>query len=395
MIGKALNKSQKKIILILSVLGAMIGLGSLLSAFQSYLDLKHALTDESQYLVIKKQISTLNTVGLFSSNFSESELDELQNQPFVNDLAPFKSGKNFEVMAMMSFEGGKFPAFSTLAFFESIPDQFIDVSTENWKWEEGSEEVPVIMPNTFLDAYNYGIAPSMGGPQASKNLLSSFRFKLRVRGNGKEAIYYGKVMNFSDRVNSILVPDTFLDFLNTNYGTGETPPSTRVILAVDNPKDPTIKSYLEDKGYDTNQEQLKGSILEKAMGFALKGMLFFGVVIIALCIIIYILYGEVIIGKSSYEIGLLLLLGYTMSQISKEFLKLFAKIYATILIGSLVIVYSVKLFVDQSVFKALNYESTGFISPVVMASGLAFTGLFLLINYLSAKRSIKEIARPK
>ena len=57
MIGKALEKSQKPIVLFLSIAGAVIGLSLLLTVTQAYVDIKTASTVENdafsnQFLVI-------------------------------------------------------------------------------------------------------------------------------------------------------------------------------------------------------------------------------------------------------------------------------------------------------------------------------------------------------
>ncbi len=397
MIRKAFKPAGNKITLILSTLGTIVGLCLLLIAVQVYNDINIAIknSNNDQFLVIKKQITTLNTIGVASSSFSTSEIETLKEQSFVSELAPFKSGNDFEVMVIMNIEGSQFPPFSTLAFFESIPNQFIDVKTKDWKWEEGQEEVPIILPNTFLDAYNYGIAPSMGAPQASKSLIGSLKFKLRIKGKQGKTIFYGRVVNFSDRVNSILVPESFLNYLNKTYGNEKQTESSRIIFSTPNKSDPAIASYLKQNGYETNKDQLKENIIQQVTSSLFYFLLSIGLIIVFLAALLFLLYSQIIINKSEKEIKTLLLLGYKWKFITKNIIYLFAKIYGVVTLISFIILIIFKWVFDDWLVNKVDLILPSSIALITFVIGLAFILLFLLINYLSISKAIKKIAQPR
>ena len=251
---KAINKKQNIFTLAFSALGAILGFTLLLITLQLFTDVDTIFKNESdaidsEFLVLKKHVSTLSTIGLASNTaFDVDEIEEIKTQDFIKDIAPFKNA-TFEVMAVLGMEGGKFPTMKSLAFFETVPDQFIDAETHNWGWEKGDTQVPIILPNTYLDAYNFGIAQAAGTPQVSKGIIGAFSIKLEVSGNGKKAVYQGNVINFSDRINSILVPKSFLDFANLEYGTPSKQETFRVIVEVTDANDPSLKKYIDDNGY--------------------------------------------------------------------------------------------------------------------------------------------------
>ena len=282
---KAINKKQNIFTLAFSALGAILGFTLLLITLQLFTDVDTIFNSEddaidSEYLVLKKHVSTLNTIGLSNNTtFDSDEIEEINSQYFIKDIAPFNNG-TFEVMAVLGMEGGKFPAMKSLAFFETVPDQFIDVETNNWDWKKGDTKVPIILPNTYLDAYNFGIAQAAGTPQVSKGIIGSFSIKLEISGNGKKAIYQGNVINFSDRINSILVPKSFLDFANTEYGVPSKQEIFRVIVEVTDANDPSLKKYIEENGYETNNEQLKGGKVAQI----LRGFLNFHVLMLQMLI---------------------------------------------------------------------------------------------------------------
>ncbi len=397
MIGKAFKPTGNKKTLILSSIGTIIGLCLLLIAVQVYTDVNYAIdhNDNDQYLVIKKQITTLNTIGLTSSSFTKEEIKDIENQDFVTELAPFKSGNGVEVMVVMSLEGGNFPPFSTLAFFESVPDQFIDVETKDWTWKEESNEVPIILPNTFLDAYNYGIAPSMGAPQASKSLISGIKFNLKIRGEKGSTVFYGRVVNFSDRVNSILVPEDFLNYLNKTYGSSKEIKPSRIIFSTPNKSNPAIESYLNQNNYETNKDQLKENIIQQVTSNLFYFLVAIGLIIVFLAALLFLLYSQIIINKSEKEIKILLLLGYNWESVTKSIILLFVKIYGAVTLISFLILYLFKVFFDQWLANKLDLNLPNSIATITFAVGLAFILLFLLINYISISKAIKNIAQPK
>lgn len=399
MINKALHKKQDFFTLSFSAVGAIIGFTLLLVTVQLHSDAGLLFGDKSEaldpdYLVIKKQISDLNTLGLNkNSNFTEEEIEDFKNQSFVKELAPFKNG-NFEVMATMGLDGGNFPAFRTLAFFESIPDQFIDAETSDWEWQEGSSDIPIILPNTFLDAYNFGIAPATGSPQASKNIISSFKFKLDVEGNGKRDIYYGNVIDFSDRINSILVPENFLNYANEKYGYQKQKNPSRLIISTLNTHDPKLIEYLEENALETNKEQLRGGKVEQILRGFLNFHIAIGIVIILLAALLFVLYGKVLIQKSKYEISLLFILGYNFKQINKPLILTFVKMFALIGAISFSCFLIVKLWFNSWLKEQLTIDITSSVSWTTIITGVLFLSLFFVISSVNIRKLVQNIAKP-
>jgi len=397
MIKKVLTHSDNKKIFWLTIIGAIIGLSLLLVAVQTYVDINFALktTNDNQFVVIKKEITSLNTFGLTASTFSEEEINQLKEQPFVSDLATFKTSNQIEVLVVMRLGGGNYPPFTTLAFFESIPNRFIDVETKEWNWKENQQEVPIILPNTFLDAYNYGIAPSMGAPQASKDLISNVKFELRIKGIKGEATYYGKVVAFSDRINSILVPEDFLNYLNANYGTAQAQLASRIIFATPNKTDAKLKAYLANHHYETNKEQFKESVIQQISNGLFLFLVSIATIIIIMSALLFILYNQITVAKSEREIKTLLLLGYTWQQITQTIVISMIKTYIFIAIASFIILIVVKLFLTNWLYNKAGLTLPSSIALITFIVGLAFILLFLFLNKINLKKLIIKLAQPK
>jgi hypothetical protein len=382
--------------------GAIIGLSLLMIVTQVLTDLDVVRNGESgaineQYLVVKKKISSASTISGFLQSdenqalFTQEEVDDLAAQPFVMDMAPFSSGRNFKVSAKVKLNNGS--QGSTLGFIASIPDKFIDVDPEDWQWKEGDEFIPLIMSIGFLDMYNHGLSISLNQPKVSKEVAGTIPIEVSISGNGQTGKYMAYIVAFSDRINSALVPYDFLNYANNKYGSGEEQMPSQIMIATKNNKDPKISQYLESKSYETNNEQLRGTIIEKLI----QPILYFSAVlcfiIIVMTILIFILYGEILIVKSKYDIHVLSLLGYKWKTISAVFNQFFLKVYAAIAGISLVIFFIAKIFINGVIIQNLAFDSLPFISWQTLLAMVLFIGLFIVINIFNTRKHIKRIAR--
>lgn len=402
MIEKAIQKSQKPIILVLSMIGAIIGLSLLMTVTQVITSLDIVKKGESgaideEYLVISKQVSSASTLSGFISQdsdealFTQKEIDDLMDQPFVEDYAPFSSGRNFMVSAKVKLQNGS--QGSTLGFIASIPDRFIDVDPEDWKWQEGDEYIPLIMSISFLDMYNHGLSVSMNQPKVSKDIAGSIPIEVSISGNGQKGTYTAYIVAFSDRINSALVPYDFLNYANEKYGSGVEQLPSQIMIATKNNKDPKITKYLEENGYEANKEQLRGTIIEKLIQPTLYFSGVLCVIIIVMTILIFLLYGEILIIKSKYDIHVLSLLGFKWKTISKVFNQFFLKIYGFIMGISLIVFFAAKFFIDKIISESLSFTELPIISWQTIVAMILFIGLFVVINILNTRKHIKKIAR--
>ena len=396
---KAINKKQNMFTLAFSALGAILGFTLLLITLQLFTDVDTIFNNESdaidsEFLVLKKHVSTLSTIGLASNTaFDADEIEEIKTQDFIKDIAPFKNA-TFEVMAVLGMEGGKFPTMKSLAFFETVPDQFIDAETKNWGWEKGDTQVPIILPNTYLDAYNFGIAQAAGTPQVSKGIIGAFSIKLEVSGNGKKAEYQGNVINFSDRINSILVPKSFLDFANMEYGTPAKQETFRVIVEVTDANDPALKKYIEDNGYETNSEQLRGGKVEQILRGFLNFHVLIGIIIILQSAFLFVLYSQILIQKSKYEIQLLLILGYKWKTITNQINKSFIVVFMLVGLVSFLCFGAVKLWFNAWLLEEVGVEVTSLVSLNTLLFGVGFLLLFLFLTGFNISTKVKKLAKP-
>lgn len=57
---------------------------------------------------------------------------------------------------------------STEMFFESVPDEYVDVNLDKWLFDKETRVIPIIIPRNYLNLYNFGFAQSRSLPKLSE-----------------------------------------------------------------------------------------------------------------------------------------------------------------------------------------------------------------------------------
>ena len=319
-------KDHSRVHLLGAFLGTLAGFVLLLAGIQFYTDIKLVLSEnrdllDPEYIVINKKVNIGNTLGLTAGGFTEEEIAEITAQPFADQVAAFNSNE-FPVQAYT--EGDQVPNFITDLFFEAIPDEYIDVKSEDWQWDSETGTIPVIIPQDYLNLYNFGFAPSQGLPQIPKGVLSMINFKIRLKGEGRGNYedYNGRIVGFSNRVSSILVPVDFLEWANEKYGYFEKSDPSQLILVSKDPTDPSIIRFIEEKGYDTIREKLKSSRMNIILKLVISFLVVVAAIIIGLAFLVFLLSLQLMISRSSEKIRRLNKLGFHYREISRPYILL-------------------------------------------------------------------------
>ncbi len=248
MITKIIVKNFSKLQIFGAGTGTLIGLVLLFSIAQFYFEMGQVLEEnkdliDPEFLVINKRVSILETFNLKEAIFTEKEIEDVRAQEWANKVEGFISNQ-FALSAYT--ESTRFPDFYTDLFFEAIPNEYLDVKDDDWNWDEGDKTIPIILPKDYINLYNFGFAPSQGLPQISPNTIGLVSFTISVRGQGKQAEFRGKIIGFSSRVNSILVPWNFLSWANKEYGNTKTNKISRLVVESKDPTNPEIISFLNE-----------------------------------------------------------------------------------------------------------------------------------------------------
>ncbi len=337
---RILWKDQSRNHLLWAFLGTLAGFILLLGGIQFYVDIREVLSTnrdllDPEYIVINKKVGIGQTLGIARAGFSEEEIEDLADQPFADEVAPFLSNR-FPVSGYTQSE--RFPDFYTELFFEAIPDKYIDVKSEDWKWDPSDPVIPVIIPQDYLNLYNFGFAPSQGLPQIPKGVLSMINFQIRLRGEGRGNFedYTGRIVGFSNRIHSILVPLDFLEWANDRFGYFKKADPSQVIVVARDPTDPAIIRYLDENGYDTIREKLKSSRMNIILKLIISFLVVVAGIVIGLSFLVFLLSLQLMISRSSEKIRRLNKLGYHYREISLPYLLLLLILLSGVTLFSLI-----------------------------------------------------------
>ena len=369
------------------VVSNFIGLAIVLGALQFYGDARSIWDEEdsfikTDYLVVNKRVTSANTLGAESTSFTEAEISDIDAQPWVRKVGRF-SANDFRVAANISQQGRD---LSTYMFFESIPDEFVDVPKGEWTYRPGSDEVPIIISKDYLTLYNFGFATSAGLPQLSEGLMSGIPMNLTMRSDDGTRIMrlHGRVAGYSNRLNTILVPQEFMEESNRRLGTGRVRQPSRLIIDVNSPGDVAISKYLEEHGYELAGDK-KGSSAAFMLKVVIGVVLAVGAIITILSIFILLLSISLILEKNRMTLHRLMMLGYDAGAVGRPYRMLV--IWASVAAYLLALLCVVAM---RSQYIAPIRGLGGGDSPlwVVPAAGALLTILAIGFNLVAVKRRV-------
>lgn len=162
-------------------LASLFGMTIVLLGIQFYRDVAPVFTQgnsflKKDYLIATRKISTLGNLTGRSNTFSAAAIDDLRRQPFTRSVGTFTPSL-FNVSAGMGMEEAGI-RLSTEMFFESVPDEYIDVSLDRWHFDPQSRTIPIIIPRNYLNLYNFGFAQSRSLPKLSEGLMNLIRMDI-------------------------------------------------------------------------------------------------------------------------------------------------------------------------------------------------------------------------
>lgn len=369
-----------------------VGLAILLTALQFYRDTTKAenTADDSfissDFLIVSKHVSDLNTLKGRASGFSREDIEELQRQPWVESVGEFTPSR-FHVNAAIDF-GGR--GMSTHLFFESIPDEFFDVKPEGWGFDpsDSTAIVPIVISRDYLALYNFGFAASRGMPQLSEQIVGSVPIDLSLSGNGNRQHRMGEIVGFSSRLNTIAVPETFMQWANAEFG-DETEPDevSRLIVRTNDPGNPAIEKYFNENGIEVSGEKLNQGRAAYFLSIVSAVVIAIGLVICALAFFILMLSISLLLQKNKDKIHDLLMLGYTPRQVGGYYYRMVAMLNGSILLAALVVVI-IASRMWTGVFAALGLSTTG--CGVTILTGLALMAIVTCVNIIAIHRNVNR-----
>lgn len=389
LLKKIIKTSAGRTRFVLAFVGLSIALLLILSAIQlqaNYNDLLNGKTNQdstANFLVINKEVnnSTLNATTL-----SDETLTDLQKQPFVEAVGNISPGR-FKASIESLIKA--FPFYTDIAF-ESVGDAFIDVNNKDWQWDENSNFIPMIIPNMFLDIYNFQFSVSQGYPQITPDALKMLSFKVNLyNGFGQVQSYTGRIVGFSDRISSVLVPQNFMDWANQKFGNQQSSKPSRVVIRTKDPGNPALVNYLKQKGLTTDADKTRFSKYRKIVEVVVNVSWVTGAVMLLFALLVFTLFIQLTIASCKEEIQLLITLGASPNQLRKFLMKQFFPPNIIIVAFTLVTISIIQYLLCNYV-KQQNIFLNNFISVYTVGASIAVLVVLWLVNLGTIKKYINS-----
>ena len=369
-----------------SYIGLGIGVLLLLASVQMFVNIQQLMKESTtrkdgfDFISITKRV-TNETVGQPEKNaFYQKEIEELESKAFIEDVSPLESNQ-FRVQ----LSAGEILPFKTDLFLESIEDEFLDTLPPSFSWQEGQAKVPVIISSDYLEMFNV-FAPSQGLPQISRETAMNVPVVMTVSGKGQRTDFFGSIVAFSDRVNSVIVPKSFLDWANKNYGEITTQGFGRLYVKTTDANNPDLLTFLDKKGYVVNKDKTRTGRAKQLFQGIFTGLGVFGLLVVVMALMLFSFYLQLVIARSKENLQLLLLIGYSPLWLSNNVSKRFIPVYVLIVLTALALTQVMQWAFHH--FVMYNREE---LTTLVHWSVIALAIVLIVLSAITNYRLVKKL----
>ena len=374
-------------------LANLFGMLIVLLSVQFYRDVLPIFTQgdsfmKKNYIIATKRISTLGSFTGRSNTFSLKDIEEMKAQSFTKSVGAFTPSL-FKVSAGLGMQEAGIQ-LSTEMFFESVPDEYVDVNLDKWHFDEFSQVIPIIIPRNYLNLYNFGFAQSRSLPKLSEGLMNLIQMDISLRGNGRVEQFKGKIVGFSNRLNTILVPQTFMDWANKNFAPGKEAQPSRLIVEVKNPTDTAISNYFQQNRYETEGDSLDAGKTTYFLRLITGIVMGVGLFISILSFYILMLSIFLLLQKNTGKLENLLLIGYSPNRVALPYNILTAGLNLLVLVLSVGGVAWLRGYYTKIISTLFPQLETGTLLPCWIIGCILFFAVSLL-NIMMIRRKITSI----
>ena len=370
-------------------LANLLGMLIVLLSVQFYEDIIPAFSGEdgvmkNTYVIISKRIAAVSAFSGEAQTFTDGDLRELEKQRFVRRVGAFTASQ-YQVYGSISMAG---MSMGTDMFFESVPDEFVDVQWPQEAAEGG--EVPIILPRSYLALYNFGFAQTKNLPKLSEGIISLIQMDVRLRGEGgREHRLKGRVVGFSTRLNTVLVPESFMRRMNSELAPDSEAEPTRLIVEVDNPADDAIASYMQRCGYELEDNSLEAGRATYFLKIISGLVMAVGLLISALSFYILMLCVFLLVQKNAEKLQNLLLIGYSPARVALPYQLLTVGLNAAVVIIAFGLLIWLRGLYLERLWQMFPTLVAGRLDKAILI-GVA---LFILISFFNNQAIRRKIRR--
>ena len=369
-----------------SYIGLGIGVLLLLCSVQMFINIQHLLKEGSirkdgfDFVSITKNI-TNETMGQPEKNlFQPEDIAAIKQQSFIAGVSPLLAN-DFRIQ----LSAGNIIPFSTDMFLEALDNAFIDTLPPSFQWQEGERNIPIILSSDFFEIYNI-FAPGQGLPQLSKESAMGMPVVITCFGRDQSVNFTGRIVAFSDRVNSVLVPKNFLEWANKTFSNRNRQTASRLFLKLKDVNDPQLIRYLDAQHYVINKDKTLLGRNKMVLQGIFSGLGIFGLLVVVLALMLFSFYLQLVIARSRESLELLLTLGYSPKWLGTNVSNQFVPVY-------LLIVLTAPLFTQliQWAFHKFVLFNRPELSTIVSWMVLLLAVLLILLAVITNARLVKKL----
>ena len=346
--------------------------------FQSLLNSPANKDSIANFLVIHQSSENLQRS---SKGISSQTIEDLRKQDFTESIGIIESS---HFKAGIESPSELFPFYTDIAF-EAVADSFLDVQPEQWQWNEESRFIPLIVPNLFLDIYNFQFALSQGLPQLSTTAIQQIPLVIKIQSPAGDLRYTGRIVGFSDRIASVLVPQSFMQWANQQFGSSDNNQVSRVVLRTKDPGNPALSNYLKAHGLKTDADKTRFSKYRKIVDIVAGTAGAIGLILMLFALLVFSLFIRITIATSKADIELLLTLGLSPKALSQFLMRKFFPVQL-ILMGLVLMLLSVCQYLISQWLATQQVSLPAY--PAVLT--FACAAAVLLVIFLTNKQSIRN-----
>jgi cell division protein FtsX len=214
-------------------------------------------------------------------------------------------------------------------------------------------------------------------------------FKVTLQGTGQSISMNGRVVGFSNRISSMLVPQSFMDWANNKFVAASIKQQpSRVIIRTKDPGNPALTNYLKKEGLITDADKTRFSKYRQIVDFVVNVSGITGLLMLSFALLIFSLFIQLTIASCKEEIALLILLGNAPKSLGKFLMKRFfsANIWI-VFVGVLVISLAQYLLYSWLLDKQIILSP--FISYYTIAAAIILLLVIAWMNYSTIQKYIR------
>lgn len=386
LLKKLIHTASGRTRFVMAIIGLSVALVLILSAVQlqvNYNDLLNSKTNQdsiANFLVLNK---VLNNQTYGATTLKDEDISKLKKQTFIDDVGILTPSR---FKASVQSYSDRFP-FSTDIAFESVPASFIDVNSKEWKWNESSTYIPMIAPNMFLDFYNFQFSFSQNLPQLTQDVVKMIVFKVTINTDKGPVNFNGRIVGFSDRITSLLVPQEFMTWANSNYSGNQNSKPSRVVIQTKDPGNPLLVKYLHDNGLTTDADKTRFSKYRQIVNVVVNVSWVTGAVMLLFALLVFTLFIQLTIASCKEEIQLLITLGASPKQLQQFLMNQFFPSNIIIIIISLIAITALQYAAHQFLETQKIFVST-FTSPYTLTTAFFILLVLWFVNRYTIRKYI-------